>query len=149
MPRIENPQLRPQQGNIQLIIHEPTDDSLTLYLEVPISHLGPLCQHPRKYLRYLGWCILGIEGHVAMDSPESVNNIGDIGDLENQGVLIMPVFNSQKVCIFYINPCLRVISNFHKDTSPPRPCNQHEHHLWAKHLCISTFHTVSEFFRPT
>ncbi|SRR5713226_8754132 len=53
-----------------------------------------------------------------MDSPESVNNIGDIGDLENQGVLIMPVFNSQKVCIFYINPCLRVILTFIKILVP-------------------------------
>jgi len=88
MPRIKDSQLgQPQDGNIQLILYRSTNDSeLSLYLEVSTSHLGSLCLHPRKYLRFLGWCIMGIEGHVALDSPHSVDDIGDVGELENHGV---------------------------------------------------------------
>jgi len=41
---------------------------------------------PRKFLRYLDWCILGVEGNIAMDSPQSVDNIGDTGELIDQCV---------------------------------------------------------------
>jgi hypothetical protein len=84
MPRIENSELgEPQEGNIQLIVVGPLDDRPASYLEIPIAHLASLCIRPRKYLRYLGWCILGVEGHVARDSPHPViNNIGDEGELE-------------------------------------------------------------------
>ncbi len=87
MPLIEDSQLgQPKPGNVQLIVFQPTDNAPSTYLEIPISHLESLCRRRRKYLRYLGWCIVGVEGHVGMDSPESVDNIGDDGELENQGV---------------------------------------------------------------
>jgi hypothetical protein len=89
MPRIENSQLgQPQEGNVQLIVLRPPDDSLALYLEIPILHLKPLCIRPRKYLRYLGWCIMGVDGCVARDSPQPVNDIEDDseGELESGSV---------------------------------------------------------------
>lgn len=77
MPRIENSQLgRPQEGSIQLIVVRPLNDSPALYLEIPIDHLNSLSERPRKYLRYLGWCIMGVEGHVARDSPQPEDDIG-------------------------------------------------------------------------
>ncbi|KAF8488882.1 hypothetical protein F5888DRAFT_1809330 [Russula emetica] len=55
MPRIENLEPgQPQEGNIQFIVFSPPDGSPALYLEIPIAHLGSLCERPRKYLRYLG-----------------------------------------------------------------------------------------------
>lgn len=87
MPRIENSQLgQPQEGNIQLIVVRPLDGSPALYLEIPIAHLASLCIRPRKYLRYLGWCIVGVEGRVARDSPQPVNDIKDEGELESGSV---------------------------------------------------------------
>ena len=83
MPRIENSQLgHPQEGNTQLIVVKSLNDSPALYLEIPLNHLDSLSERPRKYLRYLGWCIMGVEGHVAMDSPRPANDIGDEGLLE-------------------------------------------------------------------
>jgi len=52
------------------------------YLDVPIHVIEPLCLHPRKYLRYLGWCILGIEGRVMLGTQD----IGDKGELVDQGI---------------------------------------------------------------
>jgi hypothetical protein len=75
MPRIENSQLdQPQEWNIQLIatVLRPPNDSPTLYLEIPLIHLASLCERPRKYLRYPGWCIMGVEGHRLWKIPRNV-----------------------------------------------------------------------------
>jgi hypothetical protein len=70
----------PEQGNIRLIIFRE------FHLEIPGSIPPLLCNRPRKYLRYLGWCILGVEGRVAMNHPRPEVNIGDEGPLEDQGI---------------------------------------------------------------
>jgi hypothetical protein len=75
MPRIENSQLdQPQEGNIQLIatVLRPLNDSPALYLEIPLVHLASLCERPRKYLRYPGCCIMGVEGHRLWKIPRDV-----------------------------------------------------------------------------
>ena len=80
MPRIENSELgQPQEGNIQLVVVRPLNDSPALYLEIPLGHIASLSERPRKYLKYLGWCIMGVEGRIAMDSPHQVDDIGDEG----------------------------------------------------------------------
>jgi hypothetical protein len=76
----------PEQGRIRLLIYKPTDGLGSLYLEIPIPIIVSLCRRPRKYLRYLGWCILGTKGHVAMDYPHLEDDIGDEGSLEDQGI---------------------------------------------------------------
>jgi hypothetical protein len=76
----------PEQGNIRLLIYRPTDSQDSLYLEISTPIIASLCRRPRKYLRYLGWCILGIKGHVAVDYPYSEDDIGYEGPLEDQGV---------------------------------------------------------------
>jgi hypothetical protein len=87
MPRIENFEPgQPQEGNIQFIVFSPPDGSPALYLEIPIAHLRSLCERPRKYLRYLGWCIMGVEGRVARVSPQPTDDIGDEGVLEAESV---------------------------------------------------------------
>jgi hypothetical protein len=83
MPRTENSQPgQPQEGNIQLIVVRPLNNFPALYLEIPIHYLDSVSECPRKYLRYLGWCIMGVEGHVARDSPQPEDNIGDEGGIE-------------------------------------------------------------------
>ncbi|KAI0248995.1 hypothetical protein BJV78DRAFT_1130395 [Lactifluus subvellereus] len=78
----------PEQGKIRLILYRPaTSESLdSFYLDIPTSIPPILCQRPRKYLRYLGWCIPGIDGQVAMDSPRLEPDIGNEGPLEDRGV---------------------------------------------------------------
>jgi len=72
----------PQQGKIWLILYEPSDDQGNFYLDIPIYVIEPLCLRPRKYLRFLGWCVLGIEGHLKLGTQD----IGDEGELVDQGI---------------------------------------------------------------
>jgi len=72
----------PQQGRLWLILYEPSDGREHFYLDIPIYVIQPLCLRPRKYLRYLGWCVLGIEGRVMLGTQD----IGDEGKLVDQGI---------------------------------------------------------------
>jgi hypothetical protein len=53
------------------------------YLEIPITVTNPLFLKPRKYLVFLGWCILGIDGVLAVD--EGGDEIDTDGDLDAGG----------------------------------------------------------------
>jgi len=72
----------PHQGKIWLILYKPSDNQGNFYLHIPIYIIEPLCLRPRKYLRYLGWCVLGINGRVTLGTQD----IGDEGELVDQGV---------------------------------------------------------------
>ena len=54
-----------------------------IYLEIPTAIVSTVCLRPRKYLRYLGWCVLGVIGDV---SDEQGNVIELDGELVDQGV---------------------------------------------------------------
>jgi hypothetical protein len=47
-----------------VLLHE--EDS-SFYLQIPLHIIGSLCLKPLKYLLFLGWCILGIEGVLALE----------------------------------------------------------------------------------
>ncbi|KAF7371518.1 ER-Golgi vesicle protein transport Sft2 [Mycena venus] len=51
-------------GHIHLILSHSTDD---FYLEIPIAVVQSNSVRPIKYLRFLGWCIIGILGTVKSD----------------------------------------------------------------------------------
>jgi hypothetical protein len=67
----------PPPGHVQLILPIPPTSESPVYLEIPVSVINPLTLRPRKYLRYLGWTILGREGclqteegsDIEMDEP--------------------------------------------------------------------------------
>ena len=65
-------------GHIRLILVPPK-----FYLDIPLNVMNPLCLKPRKYLRFLGWCVLGVDG-VVSESHNSSEDIGPDGDL-NEG----------------------------------------------------------------
>ncbi|KAJ7023795.1 hypothetical protein C8F04DRAFT_1401491 [Mycena alexandri] len=48
-------------GHVHLILSHSTDD---FYLKIPISIVDSNSVHPLKYLRFLGWCIIGILGTI-------------------------------------------------------------------------------------
>ncbi|KAF7968384.1 hypothetical protein HWV62_30653 [Athelia sp. TMB] len=60
-------------GHIRLSLYQksvddttdPSDTLRNVYLEIPIETIKSLCFYPLKYLQYLGWCILGVDGHVS------------------------------------------------------------------------------------
>jgi hypothetical protein len=61
----------PPQSHVHLILHTNEDENF--YLEIPISVVSSLVVKPLKYLRYLGWCVLGREGGL---------KYGDGGDVD-------------------------------------------------------------------
>ncbi len=79
----------PQPGNIQLILFEAIDQPqaiedqpVALFLEIPIHIITLLCSRLRKYLPYLGWCILGAIGTLKRDNGANIEEEGELGDRE-------------------------------------------------------------------
>ena len=55
----------------------------SFYLQIPLEIINSLCLKPRKYLLFLGWCILGTEGVLAR--TYGGDEIDTDGILHNQG----------------------------------------------------------------
>jgi len=70
------------QGHVAFILLYGEDASF--YLEIPLDVINSLCLRPRKYLVFLGWCILGVEGVLALEHDGE--GIGTDGNLDNQGI---------------------------------------------------------------
>ncbi|KAF8523452.1 hypothetical protein BU17DRAFT_85740 [Hysterangium stoloniferum] len=55
------------------------DEDSPFYLQIPLDTIESLCLKPRKYLRYLAWSILGVEGSLALESDgDSISTDGDL-----------------------------------------------------------------------
>ncbi|KAJ7653837.1 hypothetical protein B0H17DRAFT_957194 [Mycena rosella] len=68
-------------GHVHLILSHSTDD---FYLEIPISVVQSNSVRPIKYLRFLGWCIMGILGTVRSDRAGA--DLADNALLQNQAI---------------------------------------------------------------
>lgn len=66
----------PQPGFVHLVLKDP------FYLKIPISIVTTLCLKPLKYLRYIGWCVLGVDGAIV----DKHGNRNQLGGLIDQGV---------------------------------------------------------------
>jgi hypothetical protein len=69
---------KPQTGFIQLILisQEGKDP---FYLEIPMEIVTSVSLSPLKYLRYVGWCVLGVVGDL-------VDEAGDMVELNSEAV---------------------------------------------------------------
>jgi hypothetical protein len=70
------------EGHVRLILL--SDDNSSFYLQIPLGIIESLCLKPCKYLVFLGWCILGVEGRLAREDGGS--GITTNGSLEDQGI---------------------------------------------------------------
>jgi len=70
------------EGHVALILLQVGASSF--YLQIPLNIIDSLCLKPRKYLLFLGWCILGVEGVLAR--KRHGNEIPLNGNLINQGI---------------------------------------------------------------
>jgi hypothetical protein len=61
----------PPEGHVHLVLFEQQPD--LFYLEIPLRVIKVVCRHPPKYLRYLGWCVLGVEGSLQDGQGRQVN----------------------------------------------------------------------------
>jgi hypothetical protein len=63
-----------------ILLHE--EDS-SFYLQIPLPIIASLCLKPLKYLLFLGWCILGVEGVLALElGGGGIDTDGDLDDKE-------------------------------------------------------------------
>jgi hypothetical protein len=70
------------EGQVALVLLQEGDSSF--YLRIPLSIINSLCLKPRKYLLFLGWCILGSEGVLALEHDGFAINTKE--DLDDQGI---------------------------------------------------------------
>jgi len=74
---------QPPSGFVKLIL-VPGEDPF--YLEIPIVIVEEVCLKPLKYLRYLGWCVLGVVGTLCNEQGNEITLEALDGTLANQGV---------------------------------------------------------------
>jgi hypothetical protein len=72
------------EGHVALVLLREENPSRSFYLETPLEVVKSSCLKPRKYLVFLGWCIFGDEGVLALEYGGSA--IDTDGDLDDQGV---------------------------------------------------------------
>lgn len=62
-----NSEISVHEGHVALVLLpvEGNPGGSNFYLEIPIGIINSLCLRPRKYLRFLGWCILGNTGKLS------------------------------------------------------------------------------------
>jgi len=70
------------QGHVRLVLFSKNDSSF--YLQIPLEIIDSLCLKPRKYLVFLGWCILGVQGQLALEYGGGA--IPTNGSLEDQRI---------------------------------------------------------------
>jgi hypothetical protein len=70
------------EGHVALVLLREGDSDF--HLQIPLDIISSLCLTPRKYLLFLAWCILGVEGVLALE--HGGDEIDTDGDLEEQEV---------------------------------------------------------------
>jgi hypothetical protein len=71
----------PEDGHVRLILLEGENSSF--YLDIPLQTVESLCLKPLKYLLFLGWCILGVEGVLARERDgDEIDTDGNLNELE-------------------------------------------------------------------
>jgi hypothetical protein len=70
------------EGHVALVLLQ--EGNLSFYLQIPLTVIHSVCLKPRKYLLFLGWCILGDEGILALEHEG--DEINTDGDLDDQGI---------------------------------------------------------------
>ncbi|KIL57679.1 hypothetical protein M378DRAFT_87561 [Amanita muscaria Koide BX008] len=69
------------KGHVELVLLSEGDSEF--YLQIPLDIISSLCLTPRKYLLFLGWCILGVEGVLALEHDgDRIDTDGDLDDQE-------------------------------------------------------------------
>jgi hypothetical protein len=53
------------EGHVRLVLLQ--NEHSSFFLDIPLDIIESVCLKPRKYLLFLGWCILGVEGVLATE----------------------------------------------------------------------------------
>ena len=70
-----------EEGHVRLILLQAENSSF--HLDIPLEIIQRLCLKPLKYLRFLGWCIFGVEGVLAYESDgDAIDTNGNLQEHE-------------------------------------------------------------------
>ncbi|KIK58950.1 hypothetical protein GYMLUDRAFT_44978 [Collybiopsis luxurians FD-317 M1] len=75
----------PPPGHVWLFLESSPDDPDALFLEIPLERIQKLCLKPCKYLRFLAYAILALDGAI-VHSPSTL--LADDAPLEDRGIYI-------------------------------------------------------------
>jgi hypothetical protein len=68
-------------GHVRLILLQ--DENSSFHLDIPLEIIESLCLKPLKYLLFLGWCILGVEGVLAYEpNGDEIDTDGNLAEHE-------------------------------------------------------------------
>jgi hypothetical protein len=70
------------EGRVRLLMYQGIGIP-RLGLKIPIGDVSRLSTKPRKWLRYVAWCIIGFDGHISRE--EDGGAIADEDSLEPLG----------------------------------------------------------------
>ena len=71
------------EGHVALVLLRDEETDAPFYLQIPLDIINVLCLRPLKYLHFLGWCILGAEGRLALElNGDGIDTDGDPVDRE-------------------------------------------------------------------
>lgn len=76
----------PPSSHIWLFLESNPDDPKALYLEIPLECIRSLCLKPGKFLRFLAYAILAIDGTIVQLSGQTT--LADESQLEDGGIYI-------------------------------------------------------------
>ena len=93
----------PPHGHVHLVLLERQPASF--YLEIPLRVIRDVCRRPPKYLRYLGWCVLGVEGLV---QDERGHQVDPNANLVEKGVYYYRLPAVQQGCLLYFFVILKL-----------------------------------------
>ncbi|KAF8343708.1 hypothetical protein F5887DRAFT_1134767 [Amanita rubescens] len=69
------------EGYVALVLLREENTNSAFYLQIPLDIINGLCLRSLKYLHFLGWCILGAEGVLALEfDGDEINTDRDIVD---------------------------------------------------------------------
>ncbi|KAE9405073.1 hypothetical protein BT96DRAFT_916269 [Gymnopus androsaceus JB14] len=84
----------PAADHVWFFLESHPADPEALYLEIPLELIQSLCLNPGKYLRFLAYAILAVDGTIAHNQLSGQTALSDESQLEDGGIYI---FSSSKV----------------------------------------------------
>jgi hypothetical protein len=73
----------PEGGHVRLVLLKEENSSESFYLDIPLKIIKSLSLKPLKYLLFLGWCVLGVEGVLSREhGGDEIDTEGNLDDQE-------------------------------------------------------------------
>ncbi|KAK2462242.1 hypothetical protein APHAL10511_005738 [Amanita phalloides] len=80
MPRTRRGRISIKPNHVGLVLLNHVDSPF--YLEIPLDTIKRNCLDPARYLRFVGWCVLGVEGKLSLEPAVDSDEGAEAEDAE-------------------------------------------------------------------